>query len=235
MDENTNQDTQTQSADNAADVMYGDGQKEEKQDDKKGLGSSVEEKDTKKEGEEKSTDEEKTDKKDSKEEKKESENELFGKPEQYDYKEVLPEGMELNQEMTTKFNEIASNLDLSQKGASELMSLAIELTQQTQQNIAEAYKQNLETKKADYAKSLKVDKELGGAKLNDTLKTATLAYNKFASDEIKDILAQTGLDNHPGVVRIFHELGKQMENDNIHSGNPVSEKKNHAQVMYPDM
>ena len=47
---------------------------------------------------------------------KKDDNELFGKPEAYDYKEVkLPEGMQLNEEMTKNFNEYADKLNLSQK------------------------------------------------------------------------------------------------------------------------
>ncbi|MFA5659601.1 MAG: hypothetical protein WC900_10010, partial [Oscillospiraceae bacterium] len=78
----------------------------------------------------------------------EAQKELFGKPESYEYKDLsLPKGMELNQEVTGKFNEIAQKLNLSQTGANELMNLAVELTQQHQSQFQEIIAQQTEVQR----------------------------------------------------------------------------------------
>lgn len=158
---------------------------------------------------------------------------LFGKPETYDYKELLPEGMELNKEVTEKFNSIAEKLNLSQKGASDLMALAVELTQQAQSNTQEAINQAFEAKKAEYIKALESDKEIGGFKLEETLTVANLAYEKFATKEVQDLLAESGLNAHPQVVKMFNNIGKQIKEDTIHDGSiPNGTKLSEADIIY---
>ncbi len=230
---------QTVNSNESADILYGDTENQDSNDAQdeaqkaekpQGLGSSIKKDGEQKEDEEKSEDDSEKEEQDKEEDNKEKE--LFGKPKQYDYSEIIPEGMELNQESTVKFNELATELNLSQVGANRVMELAIQHTQQVQAKITDTYKQELEGKKAEYQKILKDDKDIGGAKLQETLETANLAYDKFASNEIKDILAQTGLDNHPGIVKVFHELGKHMQNDNIHTGSAPNEKKGIAEIFY---
>jgi len=189
-----------------------------------------EEKDKKKE--EKKDKEEGDDDKDDK--KKED---LFGKPENYDYKDVkLPEGMQLDESMTGKFNEYATKLNLSQKGANDLMTMAVELTEQTKQQTLEAMGKLTEAKIESYKQLLRTDKEIGGAKLNDTLKTATLAYEAFADQETQELLAEAGLTVHPKVIKMFQAIGSQMQQDKVHvSKNPAGDKKNREDILYPSM
>ena len=40
----------------------------------------------------------------------------------------------------------------------------------------------------------------------------------FASDELKGILEETGYGNHPAVLRLFHQIGKLLGEDNIVGG-----------------
>ena len=55
-------------------------------------------------------------------------NDLFNAPDTYDYKDVkLPENVQLDKDLIEKFNPIAKKLNLSQKGANELMALAVDL------------------------------------------------------------------------------------------------------------
>ena len=157
--------------------------------------------------------------------------ELFGKPEKYEYE--MPEGYSLNEELTSEFNEIAGKYDMSQKGANELMALAVKLTQQTQTKIEDAYAQAHEARKSEYQKALVNDKEIGGAKLDENLKVANLAYVKFAPQEVQDILLETGLNAHPQIVKMFVSIGKQIQHDTIHDGNsPSGEQRSAADILY---
>lgn len=150
---------------------------------------------------------------------------LFGKPEKYDYSSVMPEGMKLNEEMASKFDTIASKYNMSQEGASEIMALQVEHTQRIQKQIVEAQAKAVEDKVAGYVQALKEDKEIGGANLVANLTVANLAASKLMDSEAQELLAQTGLNNHPKFVKMFYELGKMMQEDNImNANNHTSEK-----------
>lgn len=194
-----------------------------------------------KETEEKDKDKKKEEKKDKKEEGDDKDDkkteDLFGKPENYDYKDVtLPEGMQLDEKMTGKFNEYATKLNLSQKGANDLMTMAVELTEQTKQRTLEAMGKLTEAKIESYKQLLRTDKEIGGAKLNDTLKTATLAYDAFADQETQELLAEAGLTVHPKIIKMFQAIGSQMQQDKVHvSKNPAGDNQSREDILYPSM
>ena len=160
--------------------------------------------------------------------------EYFGKPEKYDYSELkLPEGMQLHQESTEKINEFISKFDMSQKGANELMALAVEHTKQVQTQLEQAIAQAQEQKIASYKEALKTDKEIGGAKLKENLQIANVAYDKFGNDKFKALIEENGLISHPEFVKVFHSIGKLVQNDTIHnSTTPPVEKRTPAQVLY---
>jgi hypothetical protein len=169
---------------------------------------------------------------------KDGENELFGKPETYDYKEVqLPEGMALDESMTGKLNEFATKTNLSQKGANELAALGVELSQQIQQQTVEAMGKLQEAKIQSYLQLLNTDKEVGGAKYKESIETANLAYDAFFGDEeLRTIIAESGANKHPKFIKALKAIGSQMKQDTIHSStNPSTEKQNREDILYPSM
>ena len=172
------------------------------------------------------------------ENKEDKENELFGKPEAYDYKNVqLPENMELDAEMTGKFNEYAAKLNLSQKGADDLMQMAVELTKQTQQQTVDAIGKLNEAKIEGYRQLLNTDKEVGGARLKESIATANLAYDAFFKDEdLRVMLAESGMTVHPKFIKALKSIGAQMKNDTIHTeGGAAAEKRERQDILYPSM
>jgi len=173
-----------------------------------------------------------------KQEGQQQENELFGKPETYDYKDVkLPENMKLDETMAGQFNEYAAKLNLSQKGANDLMAMAVELTKTTQQKTVESLGKLQDAKIQKYKQELNSDSEVGGANLKESIATANLAYDAFFADqEMRDMIAQVGLNVHPKFVKALKAIGSQMKEDKIHSsGNPAAEKRNREDILYPSM
>lgn len=173
-----------------------------------------------------------------KEDDKKEDTELFGKPENYEYSNVkLPENMQLDPAMTGKFNEYAGRLNLSQKGADDLMQMAVELTQQTQQQTIEAMGKLTEAKIEGYKTLLNTDTEVGGANLKESIATANIAYDAFFKDEdLRILIAEGGLNVHPKFIKALKAIGSQMKNDTIYSaGGGVSEKKERQDILYPSM
>lgn len=161
----------------------------------------------------------------------------FGKPEKYDYSNVeLPENYCYDENLLNEFNELAGKYNLSQKSANELMAVAVKLTQLTGNNFSKTMAEKQRQKIESYRESLINDREIGGANLEKTMKTANIAYTHFADDELKELLTTTGLTCHPKLVKMFYNIGKKMQNDLIYSATtPAVPKENREDILYPTM
>lgn len=159
----------------------------------------------------------------------------IGKPENgYDYKEVLPEGWGLNEELAGKFNDIAGKYNMANKGANEIMALAVDLAKQTQDGVLSAQSQAIEADKIKYNDAVINDPDMGGAKLDETLRLANDAYTKcFQKTELHNIFTKLGLNGHPDLVRHCRDLGESMKDDTIHSaGSSTAGKKTPAEIIF---
>lgn len=144
-------------------------------------------------------------------------------PVAYDFK--LPEGVELDGTAADKFKAIAAELKLPADGAQKVVDLYAGLKQAE----AEAFKNQVEA----WGEEVKADKEIGGAKLDENLAAARKAVDTFAPPGLKSLLNSTGLGNHPEMVRMFLNIGKQISEDGIVRGNSAEQKpKDAASVLY---
>lgn len=72
-----------------------------------------------------------------------------------------------------------------------------------------------------------------GDKLNTVLATAARAVDRFGGDELRDLLNQTGLGNHPVVVRAFNKAGALLKEDtSVPSNGTTTGDVTFGQVMY---
>lgn len=76
------------------------------------------------------------------------------------------------------------------------------------------------------------DKELGGQKFDDNLATAQKGVAAFASDGFKRVLDETGLGNHPEVLRHFYTLGQKVSEDKLVFGGATAGDKSMADRFY---
>ena len=165
-------------------------------------------------------------------------NEFFGKPDIYDYKDIqLPDGMSLNENMTAKFNDYASKLNLSQKGANDLMSMAVELAKTTREQTLNSVQEFQKQKYESYKQLLNSDKEIGGSNLKESLNIANIAYDEFFSDdELRNILRDGGLTVHPKFIKALKTIGSKMKDDNIFVGNnPSDNSVSREDILFPTM
>lgn len=170
----------------------------------------------------------------------EEENDLIGKPEAYTTDDIeLPEGVELDQDLMKSFTEKAEKLNLSQKGYNEFIKYGIDILQKSQSQMQEAFKQQEVAKINGYKRAALADKEIGGsvANIDKACKEAILAYDRFASDELKQVLGDTGLEYHPAVIKLFRDISSQMQDDTFkgNSDNKAELKGDVAARMYPNM
>lgn len=157
-------------------------------------------------------------------------------PETYDFKNVtLPENMELDDELTKEFSNAAKEMGLSQAKADKFMGMGVKLSTKLQEKMTEAFQNSLENQKQAYKTMLNSDPVIGGANLKQSLIEANVAYEKFVNDEAANLLAASGLNNHPAIVKVFREIGKQIKDDSISGGSNAGKHERTAADWYPKM
>jgi hypothetical protein len=64
----------------------------------------------------------------------------------------------------------------------------------------------------------KQDKEFGGPALAENLSVAKKALDAFGTAELRTLLNESGLGNHPEIVRLFFRAGKAISEDRVVTG-----------------
>lgn len=152
-----------------------------------------------------------------------------GAPEKYeDF--AAPEGVKLDAEAVEEFKGLAKELGLKQADAQKVADLGPKLMQKWQAQQAEA----LSTTVAQWADDTRTDKEIGGDKLDENLAVSRKALDTFGTPELKTLLNESGLGNHPEIIRAFYRAGKAISEDTHVRGNGTSPANNDAKSFYPN-
>lgn len=136
-----------------------------------------------------------------------------GAPEEYaDF--TMPDGVEFDAELGGDIKAIAKELNLTQEQAQKLADLGLKHGQKLTSTHAEQLAQARET----WANEAKADKEYGGEKFGENMAVAKKAVDAYASPELKSLLNETGLGNHPEMIRLFHKVGLTISEDRFDGG-----------------
>ena len=148
-------------------------------------------------------------------------------PEKYEFK--APEGREFDQSVIDQFSEVAKELKLTQEGAQKVID-------KLGSAFAEKQTNTLEAAKTEWVKSATADKEFGGEKLNENLATAKKALDTFGTPELRALLNESGLGNHPEIIRAFYRAGKQISEDRFVPGGigGSGAARDPAKSLYPN-
>lgn len=87
----------------------------------------------------------------------------------------------------------------------------------------------------DWINELKDDKEYGGDNFGKNAELSKRVVDRFADDQFKKDLIETGYGNHPGFNRFMAKLGKAMSEDQfVTAGAPPAskERKSTAEVLF---
>lgn len=149
-----------------------------------------------------------------------------GAPEKYEL--AAPEGMTLEPETTAQFETVARELNLTNDQANKLVPLAAALVQRSvdQQQAAHV------TQVQKWLDESKADTEFGGDKFDTNVVAVRSAVARFATPQLKALMDQTGLGNHPEVVRLFYRIGNAIADDKFVAAPPAAPKKSTASVLF---
>lgn len=148
-------------------------------------------------------------------------------PEAYTFAE-LPEGYELSAEQLAEVTPLLKELNLTQEQANKLVAFDAQRALAAEQAGLQQ-RQGLVT---GWEKSLRDDADFGGANFDANVGVAQKALAQFGTPELSTMLKESGLGSHPEVVRLFHRIGQQLAEGQLHSGSGNSSRKSNAEVFY---
>jgi len=130
-----------------------------------------------------------------------------GAPDKYEFNAKVADAPdELDPEVLTAFGEVAKELDLPQEAAQKVLDKVAPVIQARQAKAVEQVK-------VDWANESQSDKEFGGENLGANLEIAKSSLNAFGTDALKSLLSESGLGNHPEVIRFMYRAGKAISED----------------------
>lgn len=149
----------------------------------------------------------------------------IGAPDKYEFKTA--EGQELDKSSLDIFEPVARELNLSNDQAQKLVDIyGSQIMPQLLKQQSEQWQQQTE----QWAEAINADKELSSTQ---SIGNAQKAMDQFGSPELKQYLNDTGLGNHPELVRIFSKIGKSMSEDGFVGGGSESTRST-ADVLFGD-
>ncbi|EMB0751324.1 peptidase [Providencia rettgeri] len=147
-------------------------------------------------------------------------------PEKYEF--TASEGQELDKEAIAAFEPVARELGLSNEQAQKIVDVygSTIMPQLVKQQADEWQKQV-----TGWAETVNADKE--GLGSTESIGNAQKALDQFGSPELKSYLVETGLGNHPELVRVFSKIGKAMSEDGFVGGSSENARST-ADVLFGD-
>ena len=145
------------------------------------------------------------------------------------YQFHVPEGYFLSDGMREELTKTAQQYGMTNDAANAMIQLHLKQMEATAREMeAKASEQP-----AIYEREARQDPEFGGAKFEQSLSTAKAALANFGSAKLLELLDQTGLGNHPEMIRLLYRVGRAQKEGGYGGGAPVpTETRTRADIMY---
>lgn len=148
-------------------------------------------------------------------------------------KPEVPEGLTLDEGFLTDFTNIAKESGLSPEQFKKMTDMGAKMATSIMTKAQEANQQRID----GWRQETENDKEIGGEKLAENLSIAKRAMETFGSPELSAVLDESGLGNHPALIKALVKIGRGVSEDSLVPGGAQSAApaKTIAQQMYPNM
>lgn len=109
------------------------------------------------------------------------------------------------------YTDLAKSFGMSPENAQKMLDQMAPAMQKAEES-------RLQTARNEWLEQSKNDPEFGGPKLEESLRLANKAYDALASENLKELLKESGLANHPEMVRLFRKAGEMISTDHFVGG-----------------
>lgn len=141
------------------------------------------------------------------------EEEATGAPDAYaDFE--LPDDYSLSDE----FAEYAKGQNWTQEQAQGALERDIANEQATVEGFEAQQAEEMKAVKQGWLDEVMADKELGGDNHKEVMAGAKQVLDQFGSEGLVDLLKQSGLGNHPEIIRLFHNIKSAVSEDTFVNG-----------------
>ena len=155
---------------------------------------------------------------------------------------TLPDGIEIDEQTLAKATPIFADLKLNQDQAQTLVSFYAEQTASLIKAAQDETNASFAKLKSEWAEATRSHPELGGDKLKASRVAANRAIEQLSTSpeearELKSMLSEWGLANHPLVFGLLARAGAKLSDDTlVHSeAAPQARAKSLAERLYPNM
>jgi hypothetical protein len=151
-----------------------------------------------------------------------------GAPEKYDLK--LPENSFLDAAVIEEIAAFSKERGFSNEHAQSILNRENARVEGFVKGQNEALEKQIDT----WMTESKADKEIGGEAFAKNAELAHRVVERFGTDAFKKALNESGLGNHPELIRFVHRIGKAMREDQlvIPGASAGGAKKSMAELLY---
>lgn len=162
-------------------------------------------------------------------------------PEKYEL--TAPEGLTLDDETMAEADPVFRELGLSNDAAQKLIPVAAKfgerIAAQASQAANQAILSEVVAQRKAWATEAQTDAEIGGANWTQTTELSAKALDALGypkGSAFRSFLTDSGLGNHPEMIRAFSRIGKMVGEDNeFVVGNPAHQQKLPREaILYPN-
>ncbi len=144
---------------------------------------------------------------------------------------TLPEGTVLDEVALTEALGLFKEDGLSQEQSQKYVDLYSKMVQAGSQTQTDNFNQLM----SDWRDQSKNDGEFGGDKFDENIKVAQAAVNAYGTSELKQLLEDHGVGNHPEMVRFMVRVGRTLGEDVPGvTGTATSKAADHVSILYPN-
>lgn len=160
-----------------------------------------------------------------------------GAPEAYDLK--APEGSTFDADAFKLAEPVLRDLNLSNEAAQKLADVFPSIVEQVSKAGNAQLLASVADQRRAWAEEAKADEEIGGANFKANLETSAAALDKLGFEKgspFRVLLNDSGLGNHPDMIRAFVRIGKAIgEDSNFVRGDAAAPiETNIARILYPN-
>lgn len=153
-----------------------------------------------------------------------------GAPAEYSEFKV-PDGLEVDADALKDFTPVMQELKATQEQAQAAVDIASKMVEKTLKSQADAWADRV----ADWTKTAEEDKEIGGKDYDKHILLARSAMRQIGGRPLVLALEETGVGNHPELIRVFYRLGLAIGEDNLDfGGQSEGGNKTIAERMFPN-
>jgi hypothetical protein len=151
----------------------------------------------------------------------------------------LPEGTEIDAEALAAVAPVAKELNLSNEGLSKIAGVYAEkVLPGVVDRVQEGIMRDVSAQHAAWASEavelVKTDPVFEGKPLADVQRVSAKALDRFFGPEFRTFLDQTGLGNHPQMLKGMYTVGSRIAEDDTfeRGGSPAAKPKSRTELYY---